>query len=156
TYKVSAHRPCRPQSDTRNNGIGVSTMANAQATPGAWKTSAPPLSEHSLPRERLSVALEAHFDQQRRQAPVALIAAPAGYGKTTLLAQWAHASTVPVAWYTLDESDNDLALFLRSATCALDAVISRPRWRVVTALDHLSAGIPAASDLDRLSDLFLH
>jgi ATP/maltotriose-dependent transcriptional regulator MalT/two-component SAPR family response regulator len=130
-------------------------MANAQATPGAWKTSAPPLPKHSLPRERLSVTLEAHFDQLRRQGPVALMAAPAGYGKTTLLAQWAHASTVPVAWYTLNESDNDLALFLRGATRALDAVISRPRWRVLLALDHLSAGIPAASDLDRLGDLFL-
>jgi hypothetical protein len=130
-------------------------MANAQATPGAWKTSAPPLSEQNLPRERLSVALEAHFDRQRRQGPVALIAAPAGYGKTTLLAQWAHASTTPVAWYTLDERDNDLALFLRGLTRALDFAISRPRWRVVMALDHLSAGIPSASDQDRLGDLFL-
>jgi ATP/maltotriose-dependent transcriptional regulator MalT/DNA-binding SARP family transcriptional activator len=131
-------------------------MANAQATPGAWKVSAPPSPKQGLPRERLTVALEAHFDRKRRQGPVTLVAAPAGYGKTTLLAQWARVSSVPVAWYTLDESDNDLALFLRGVTHALDSIISRPRWRVLVALDHLSAGIPSASDQDRLDDLFLH
>ena len=81
-------------------------MANEQAIspapPNAWKISAPPLPEQRLPRERLTVALEAHFDRPRRQGPVALLTAPAGYGKTTLLAEWAHISTTPVAWYTLD------------------------------------------------------
>ncbi|HEY7021405.1 MAG TPA: BTAD domain-containing putative transcriptional regulator [Ktedonobacterales bacterium] len=134
-------------------------MANEQAMspapPIAWKISAPPLPEQRLPRERLTVALEAHFDRPRRQGPVALLTAPAGYGKTTLLAEWAHISTTPVAWYTLDETDNDLALFLRGVTRALDSVIARPRWRVLMALDRLPAGIPTASDLDRLIDLFL-
>jgi ATP/maltotriose-dependent transcriptional regulator MalT/DNA-binding SARP family transcriptional activator len=134
----------------------VSERALDLAAPTAWKTSAPPLPHQSIPRERLTVALEAHFDQRRRQGPVALIAAPPGYGKTTLLAQWAQASTVPVAWYTLEESDNDLALFLRGVTCALDSVITRPRWRVLLSLDRLNTGIPSAEDLDRLGDLFLH
>jgi ATP/maltotriose-dependent transcriptional regulator MalT/DNA-binding SARP family transcriptional activator len=122
----------------------------------AWKSCAPLLPEQSLPRERLTVALEAHFDRQRRHGPVALIVAPAGYGKSTLLAQWAHVSNVPFAWYTLDETDNDLALFLRGVTRALESDISRPRWRVVTELDRLRDGIPSADDLDRLGALFLH
>jgi ATP/maltotriose-dependent transcriptional regulator MalT/DNA-binding SARP family transcriptional activator len=130
-------------------------QAMSPAPPTAWKISAPPLPEQRLPRARLTVALAAHFDGPRRQGPVALLTAPAGYGKTILLAQWAHISATPVAWYTLDETDNDLALFLRGVTRALDSVISRPRWRVLMALDRLPAGIPSASDLDRLSDLFL-
>jgi LuxR family maltose regulon positive regulatory protein len=40
---------------------------------------------------------------------LSLVACPAGYGKTTLLAEWqeAEAARKPVAWLTLDEDDND-------------------------------------------------
>ncbi len=37
--------------------------------------------------------------------------APAGYGKTTLVADWAHQQDNPVAWYSLDVSDNEATLF---------------------------------------------
>jgi LuxR family maltose regulon positive regulatory protein len=43
-----------------------------------------------------------------------LICAPAGYGKSTLLAEWSQVLTqndVAVAWYALDPSDNDPVLF---------------------------------------------
>ncbi len=43
---------------------------------------------------------------------VIALAAPAGWGKTTALAQWASASSLPVAWYTLDAADRDPQLFL--------------------------------------------
>jgi LuxR family maltose regulon positive regulatory protein len=121
----------------------------------SWKESAPPLPERHLARERLVAAIEAHFANQRRHGPVLLMVAPAGYGKTTALAQWAQTSLFPVAWYTLDETDNDLVAFLRGVTRALGSVVRRPRWRVLMALDRLQTGIPASSDLDRLKDLFL-
>ncbi len=52
-----------------------------------------------------------------------LVSAPAGFGKTTLVSEWLHSlslatpatgnkSKVMVAWLSLDESDNDPALFL--------------------------------------------
>src|ERR1700750_2887191 len=51
-----------------------------------------------------------------------LVCAPAGYGKTSLLASWARHSRNPVAWLSLDASDNDPARFWRHAVAALDAV----------------------------------
>jgi LuxR family transcriptional regulator, maltose regulon positive regulatory protein len=41
-----------------------------------------------------------------------LVAAPAGFGKSTLLSAWLAASDCPSAWLSLDEHDNDLGVFL--------------------------------------------
>jgi ATP/maltotriose-dependent transcriptional regulator MalT/DNA-binding SARP family transcriptional activator len=106
-------------------------------------------------RERLIAALEDHFAAQRRRGPIALLVAPAGYGKSALLAQWAQIAPVPVAWYTLDESDNDLAFFLRGVTRAIESVVQRPRWRSLIALERLPAGVPSPPDCERLTDIFI-
>ena len=42
-----------------------------------------------------------------------LVAAPAGFGKTTLVLSWLAACQKPSVWLSLDENDNDLAIFLR-------------------------------------------
>ena len=39
--------------------------------------------------------------------PVISVVAPPGYGKTTLLAQWAERLSTPVAWVSFDDADND-------------------------------------------------
>ena len=46
-----------------------------------------------------------------RSASVTLISAPAGYGKSTLVAQWRAAHPRPFAWVSLDASDNDPTRF---------------------------------------------
>ena len=54
--------------------------------------------------------------------PVISVAAPAGYGKTTLLTQWAAQNPTRVAWLSLDERDNDPEILLAYAAAALDRV----------------------------------
>jgi LuxR family transcriptional regulator, maltose regulon positive regulatory protein len=49
-----------------------------------------------------------------------LVCAPAGFGKTALLADWVRSGDHPVAWLSLDEADNDPARFWRHAVAALD------------------------------------
>lgn len=52
-------------------------------------------------------------------APLATVLAPAGYGKTTLLAQWAARDGRPTAWLTLDPGDDDAAVLARDLARAV-------------------------------------
>jgi LuxR family maltose regulon positive regulatory protein len=65
--------------------------------------------------------------------PLALVCAPAGFGKTTLIASWLEgraagqaemAAPLPSAWLSLDESDSDLNLFLRYFIVALRTIFN--------------------------------
>jgi LuxR family transcriptional regulator, maltose regulon positive regulatory protein len=49
-----------------------------------------------------------------------LVCAPAGFGKTSLLADWTQRGGGPVAWLALDSGDNDPARFWRHVLAALD------------------------------------
>jgi LuxR family transcriptional regulator, maltose regulon positive regulatory protein len=49
-----------------------------------------------------------------------LVCAPAGFGKTSLLGDWARRSRQPVAWLSLDVGDSDPARFWRYVAAALD------------------------------------
>ncbi|MDZ5661753.1 LuxR C-terminal-related transcriptional regulator [Nocardioides sp. S-58] len=82
----------------------------------------PPPRESWVPRQRLLTRLGAVCDH-----PVTLAAAPAGYGKTTLLAQWLEAEHPRAAWVSLDPGDNDanrlwahVAAALERAGCRLE------------------------------------
>jgi LuxR family transcriptional regulator, maltose regulon positive regulatory protein len=54
------------------------------------------------------------------------VVAPAGYGKTTLLAQWAEADQRPFAWVSLDPRDDDAVVFLRYVAAAIHRVERLP------------------------------
>jgi LuxR family maltose regulon positive regulatory protein len=54
--------------------------------------------------------------------PVVLVVAPAGYGKTTLLSQWAARDARPFAWVSVDERDDDPFVLLEHVAAALDQI----------------------------------
>ena len=54
--------------------------------------------------------------------PFATVIAPAGYGKTTLLAEWAEADPRPFAWIALDGRDDDGVVLLRYIAAAMHRV----------------------------------
>ena len=58
------------------------------------------------------------------QRSLTLVSAPAGYGKTTLLASWAAYTRLPVAWFSIDEGDNDPIRFVAYLIAALDSILS--------------------------------
>lgn len=78
------------------------------------KLTMPPLPNALLSRTRLLDRLA-----EGRASKLTLLAAPAGYGKTTLLAEWL-ASAKNVVWLTLDSNDNDPQRFWRYLTAALE------------------------------------
>lgn len=82
------------------------------------KRQIPPQPQHGVSRKRLIDALERGISHTK----LILLSAPAGYGKTTLLSQWARASGFPVAWLSLSEEDNDLEPFLRYLLAGWEAV----------------------------------
>jgi LuxR family maltose regulon positive regulatory protein len=59
-------------------------------------------------------------------SPFATVVAPAGYGKTTLLAQWAEADPRPFAWVALDGRDDNALVLLRYIAAAIHRVESIP------------------------------
>src|SRR5580704_4183404 len=56
------------------------------------------------------------------QAPVITVIAPPGYGKTTLLAQWAERIGPHAAWVSCDDGDNDPVVLLSALAVALDRI----------------------------------
>jgi len=67
-----------------------------------------------VPRPRLLERL-----QKRRSRALTLVVAPAGYGKSTLVASWLETCDCPSAWLSLDEDDNDLLVFLSYFSAAI-------------------------------------
>src|SRR5215510_1235436 len=61
-----------------------------------------------VPRPRLAARLDEGLARG-----LVLVSAPAGYGKTVALADWARRSGRPVAWLSLDAGDNDPVRFWR-------------------------------------------
>ena len=57
-----------------------------------------------------------------RSHRLATVVAPAGYGKTTVLAQWAARDERPFAWVSLDDRDNEPLVLLRHLAAAFDRV----------------------------------
>ena len=74
-------------------------------------------------RQRLFDLLQSDLQQEKEfTRKLTLISAPAGYGKTTLASQWLAEADLPVAWLTLETSENDPTRFLTYLVAALQTV----------------------------------
>ncbi len=69
-------------------------------------------------RPHLRTALEGTIMRHK----LLLVSAPAGYGKTTLLAEWARTSSLPVAWLSITGEEDDVVRFLRYVLAAWETV----------------------------------
>jgi LuxR family transcriptional regulator, maltose regulon positive regulatory protein len=133
----------------------------------ATKLRPPTARDQVVPRERL-------LEQLRSGSGLALslVASPAGFGKTTMLAAWqeVEAARKPVAWLTLDEDDNDAVVLwsyvieaLRRSCPAISMptspqmagagkIVQMVLSRLVNELDDLGEVTLILDDFHRLSD----
>jgi LuxR family maltose regulon positive regulatory protein len=79
----------------------------------------PPIRSQLVQRPRLIGQLSEGI---RSGCKLTLLSAPAGFGKTTLLANWIRQANRPVAWLSLDSGDNDPARFWSYVISALQTV----------------------------------
>jgi len=88
----------------------------------------PPLltTKLSRPLPRAHLVRRPHLTARLTQGatgPLTLVSAPAGFGKTTLLAQWLDERQTPAAWLSLDTGENDPARFLAYLIAAVQTLV---------------------------------
>ncbi len=90
-----------------------------------------------VPRPRARLVPRFHLVERLQQGvagPLTLVSAPAGYGKTTLLAQWRASTPTPVAWLSLESEDNEPIRFLTYFIAALQTLDPHLGVRALTRL----------------------
>ncbi len=87
-----------------------------------------------LHRSRLVNFLHDHIERK-----LLLVSASAGYGKTSLLIDFASETTLPVCWYSLDASDSDPKVFLEYIIASLRRQFSGFGTRTLGLLESTTA-----------------
>ena len=113
----------------------------------ATRLGVPPSRNAVLRRARLADALTEAILHHK----LVVLSAPAGYGKTTLLAEWARESRYLVVWVSLDEREDDLVNFLRYLLAGWERVAPDLKNSSLSLLLH---GI--APNLDAVLSAFLN
>ena len=134
---ADAHqRPARPrQRAGRESGLIASKLRRPPVRPGTVR--------------RPSLLERLARDDSR---PIVSVVAPSGYGKTTLLSQWAERNGRAFAWVSVDEKDNDPKILLSYVATALDRV-QPVGGQVFEALASPVSSVPG-SVLPRLGSAF--
>jgi LuxR family maltose regulon positive regulatory protein len=117
----------------------------------------PPLAEAKLaaPRARAGMVRRPRLEQVLEtgaEAALTLVAAPAGYGKTTAVRAWYESSDSALAWVTLDAGDNEPARFWAYVATAVDRIrnglgrralhrLRSPGMEIDAAIDEVMNGI---------------
>jgi LuxR family maltose regulon positive regulatory protein len=90
-----------------------------------------------VPKERPSLVSRPRLIEKLNgglNGKLTLISASAGFGKTTLVSEWVQQCCQPLAWLSLDESDNDLTRFLTYMIAALQSIDSNVGQGLLAAL----------------------
>ncbi len=103
------------------------------------KTRVPQTRSATVDRPRLTTRLTAGAD-----LPLVVISAPVGFGKTTLLTDWARHDGRTFAWVSLDRDDDDSVSLVRSICSAV------ARVRPIDPALLTDVGAPAASILGQI------
>ncbi|MCW2823195.1 MAG: transcriptional regulator [Aeromicrobium sp.] len=119
--------------------------AQSRASRGSFleaKLHRPPSRDDWMRRERLISRMRAVRDH-----PVTLIAAPVGYGKTILTAQWLEETRPRAAWLSLDPDENDPRRLRAHVAAALERADSGPGTELTTPgmIDDTAAPGPTLS-----------
>jgi len=91
----------------------------------------------SVPRDYVHQPRLLTYLDQRRERPLTLVSAPAGYGKSTLVSCWLDRCESPSAWLSLDENDNDLRQFLSYFIAAVEGIFPNAVSATKTLVDLL-------------------
>jgi len=118
----------------------MSTNLFATPTLLLTKLRKPNVADTWIERPRLLRALEAGLSRK-----LILVDAPAGYGKTTLVSQWLKTRPCCSAWLSLDEADNDPAIFLSYVAQAVRTVYADSMQ--TTAMLLSGAQLPSPDEL---------
>lgn len=111
----------------------------------------PPLAEAKLaaPRARAGMVRRPRLEHVLETgvgAALTLVAAPAGYGKTTAVRAWYESSDSALAWVTLDAGDNEPARFWAYVATAVDRIRNGLGRRALHRLRSPGMAIDAAID----------
>jgi LuxR family transcriptional regulator, maltose regulon positive regulatory protein len=139
--RVTSRAPRRRGRPRPHLGSPASTSPYAGQDEAGAAGDCPPLPESFIRRPRLVDRL-----LKDHEASLVLLAAPAGYGKTSTLSEWAARSECPFAWVALEEADNDSQHLLTTLALAIEQLQSTTgRFTVGSAVPR-----PQASTLPSL------
>jgi LuxR family maltose regulon positive regulatory protein len=135
----SASASARPADLPANLPVDLPVAAAASAPARlAWTRLAPPaLPARLVERRRLT---------QRIHTPLALVYAPSGFGKSTLLNEWRQQCGRPVAWMTMSEAENQPMRFWMLLVTALQLALG--------SLDDLAPYLQVTGE-DEIPDLLV-
>ncbi|HJF33017.1 MAG TPA: LuxR C-terminal-related transcriptional regulator [Sporosarcina psychrophila] len=96
-------------------------------------------------RERLTQLL-----QRGSRSKLLFVRAPAGYGKTTMLSQWAIQHEGPIAWFTVDVTDNDLLRFWEYVAYTVFASFRSSTASSILSMFHAQSSFSSEKLIDSL------
>jgi LuxR family maltose regulon positive regulatory protein len=136
----SATHATAPRARANGARTGRSSRREPAETAPARRRRRPPFRPGLVARDRLVARLQGAGD-----LPLALVVAPAGYGKTTVLAEWAEQDARPFAGIPLEREDDDPVRLLAAIAFALDEIepVGRALCAALAARPASGAGLLA-------------